>query len=121
MGRRAIVRCMCSHAKSRHRQQYGEPHTGKCSECGCESLRLKKCGTCGSTVPEDCAAADCPESFIALGDFCGCCGAVEVGQTRMWCSECERHLGAHGAPWDRTFYAVHGRECPVTLREMGAN
>ena len=36
--------CKCSHAKSRHRQQYGEPFTGACRDCNCpaESNRAKE-------------------------------------------------------------------------------
>ncbi|GEM_PF-4052883 len=29
----------CVHAKTRHRQQYGEPHSGACRDCPCQKYR----------------------------------------------------------------------------------
>jgi hypothetical protein len=30
-----VTTCTCTHARTRHRQQYGEPHTGPCRLCDC--------------------------------------------------------------------------------------
>jgi len=56
--------------------------------------------------------------MLPKGDFCGCCGRPAVGD---WCLECRAHLlSALGrAPWDRTYYAQHGTDCPFTEKPIG--
>lgn len=34
-------KCSCGHTWTRHRQQYGEPHTGPCRAPGCICLRYQ--------------------------------------------------------------------------------
>lgn len=33
------VDCECTHAKTRHRQEFGDPHSGSCKDCGCQRMR----------------------------------------------------------------------------------
>lgn len=51
--------------------------------------------------------------------FCGCCGRAVRGsyldserEPGDWCSQCITHLGKKGAPWERTYFALHGADCP---------
>jgi hypothetical protein len=55
---------------------------------------------------------------MSRSDYCGCCGREiensSVGEP--WCRDCRDHalppaLGR--APWDRTYYAQHGMDCPL--------
>lgn len=48
--------------------------------------------------------------------LCGCCGREWTGD---WCDKCRPHIPkAFGAPpWDRTYFAQHGRDCPFQIRE----
>ena len=42
---------------------------------------------------------------------CGCCGAP-ITNTE-WCLCCTQHVGpAHLPPWERTWFAQYGTECP---------
>ena len=50
-------------------------------------------------------------------DYCGCCGVELVGGD-MWCVHCRSHVLVYGAPWDRTYFAQYGKECPHALAVM---
>ncbi len=50
--------------------------------------------------------------------FCGCCGremscSIQDGVAE-WCFDCYQHIRRYGGgpPWDRTYFAIHGKECP---------
>jgi len=52
--------------------------------------------------------------------YCGCCGR-EMRQKfhdnigGVWCCDCFRHIQTDGgAPWARTYFAQHGRDCPYS-------
>jgi hypothetical protein len=50
-------------------------------------------------------------------DYCGCCGQpAGAGGDALWCEPCRDHVGAVGHPWDRTFFALTGAECPFQVR-----
>lgn len=58
--------------------------------------------------------------------FCGCCGRDILDATTpateggMWCPECAGHVlpggtaifGCGPHPWDRTWFAQYGTDCP---------
>lgn len=45
-------------------------------------------------------------------NYCGCCGR-EMPAWREWCADCEPHvLTGSLPPWEKTYYARYGRECP---------
>lgn len=56
--------------------------------------------------------------------YCGCCGQRLEGarsEESMWCEPCEVHLappfwpeGQRREPWDRTWYAQHKEDCPLS-------
>lgn len=49
-----------------------------------------------------------------LDDFCGCCGR-ECYAGEEWCRACAEHVLPCGLPpWDRTWFAQYGVECPFT-------
>jgi hypothetical protein len=46
-------------------------------------------------------------------DHCGCCGRPISNQE--WCTDCAKHLLPYQRglpPWDRTYFAQHGKDCP---------
>lgn len=49
---------------------------------------------------------------------CGCCGRP-IGQFiegDPWCEDCLPHLADYRIgipPWDRTYFAQHGTDCPL--------
>ena len=45
------------------------------------------------------------------GNDCGCCGREALNGS-LWCVACIEHVGSLGAPWDRTYFALHGHDCP---------
>lgn len=62
-----------------------------------------------------------------LFSFCGCCGRQMSGLDReadqfndFWCSDCAKHVGESGPPWDRAYSAIHlGKECPYSVTLLG--
>lgn len=53
-------------------------------------------------------------------DYCGCCGRIVDVQVSSlndpWCSQCTKHVLQNGAaPWDRTYLAQHGVDCPYQV------
>jgi hypothetical protein len=57
---------------------------------------------------------------MAEWDYCGCCGRECKGE---WCADCKAHLrqltlrpglgcALDNAPWERTYYAQFGEDCP---------
>lgn len=55
-------------------------------------------------------------------DYCGCCGAdigPESGNLEPWCSGCRKHVGTTGQAYMRTYFALHGVECPLQVAEEG--
>ena len=45
-------------------------------------------------------------------DYCGCCGN-EIEGRGEWCKDCLTHIvDTYRAPWDNTYYAQYGEECP---------
>jgi len=50
------------------------------------------------------------------GDYCGCCGREVFDSASLfaWCAQCLSHLAqpASNPPWERTYYAQHGKDCP---------
>lgn len=48
-------------------------------------------------------------------DCCGCCGR-EIGETQIWCADCDRHIAKHGELWDRTYWAQYGKACPFQTK-----
>lgn len=44
--------------------------------------------------------------------YCGCCGRENTGPDESWCPDCVPHVNAAGAPWERTYLARTGHECP---------
>jgi len=47
---------------------------------------------------------------------CGCCGR-DCPDDKIWCAECELHVGTEGTPVDRTYFALHGIDCPYAVEE----
>ena len=54
-------------------------------------------------------------------NYCGCCGRqiLIVEDEEDWCGYCRKHVRAqllygHIAPWERTYLAQFGQECPFT-------
>ncbi len=47
-------------------------------------------------------------------DYCGCCGQHETLPGGYWCDRCHAHvIHENYVPvWDRTYFALHGRDCP---------
>lgn len=46
--------------------------------------------------------------------YCGCCGTATINGN--WCKRCSDHvLKLGGAPWDRTWLAQTGRDCPYQV------
>ena len=51
---------------------------------------------------------------VSTREYCGCCGrAVDRGYD--FCDECQAHLlnAQDRRPWDRTYFAQHGKPCPL--------
>jgi len=46
---------------------------------------------------------------------CGCCGQ-DCPEGRTWCLACEPHVGVRGALCERTYYALHGVDCPFAAK-----
>lgn len=54
--------------------------------------------------------------------FCGCCGRsyYNPSDDYEWCGNCAGHVDESKAfPWDRTFRAVTGKDCPYQVNENG--
>ena len=54
-------------------------------------------------------------------DHCGCCGRETFGPTLRWydgwCVDCEGHvLRDSRPPWDRTYAAQFGKDCPFQVK-----
>lgn len=45
--------------------------------------------------------------------FCGCCGRDTRTADYNFCADCLTHCLNRGLPWDRTYYAQHGTNCPL--------
>jgi hypothetical protein len=52
-----------------------------------------------------------------LPDYCGCCGRESSNSeiANPWCRDCRDHVLVHGAPWERTYFAQHGADCPFQI------
>ncbi|WP_447978106.1 hypothetical protein [Candidatus Nitrospira bockiana] len=46
-------------------------------------------------------------------NYCPCCSR-EIARRREVCRACEGHLAPDDGrpPWERTYFAVHGKDCP---------
>ena len=59
---------------------------------------------------------------MSNGNFCGCCGrSIPYGE---WCLKCSQHLlpeKSHLPPWERTYFAQHGKDCPFQDEEGASN
>jgi len=50
---------------------------------------------------------------VTTPDYCGCCGREYTNGDSHFCLDCIGHVSnTRHAPWDRTYYAIHGSECP---------
>lgn len=49
-----------------------------------------------------------------LLDYCGCCGR-RCPSCEEWCDDCKLHLLPSGPPWERTYFAQHGKPCPLSV------
>jgi hypothetical protein len=57
-------------------------------------------------------------SALVDASFCGCCGnAAEGDDLIIWCVRCQGHVTDRGQPWDRTWFAQHGTDCPYVVNE----
>jgi hypothetical protein len=63
-------------------------------------------------VPLECECGD-PRRHHG---HCGCCGEP-TDQTAEWCTGCAEHVLKAGYPWDRTWFAQYGVDCPLTSKE----
>ena len=51
------------------------------------------------------------------GDYCGCCGLEPVTADDYFCPRCLAHVEqSTRAPWDRTYFARRGKDCPRRKR-----
>lgn len=51
-------------------------------------------------------------------DYCGCCGNENDGGYDF-CERCMDHVGRFsGAPWMRTYFALHGVDCPFQVERV---
>ena len=70
-----------------------------------------------ATVPPEVAQAIVARSKqVRQHCYCGCCGREIGAGTRTdpeWCADCKPHLrcGPLFAPWQRTYFAQHGKDC----------
>ena len=47
--------------------------------------------------------------------FCGCCGRG-LPTVGIWCEDCLQHVVASNRPpWERTYFAQHGVDCPHVM------
>lgn len=56
-----------------------------------------------------------PDLLPPAGSWCGCCGRP-CDETVLWCLDCAAHVGRRGQPHERTWFAMHGEDCPFTER-----
>lgn len=54
------------------------------------------------------------EIYDHVNNACGCCGRALDDEDADWCKDCQRHVlpQSSGPPWDQTYLAQFGRECP---------
>lgn len=54
-------------------------------------------------------------------NFCGCCGRSHKSGDIHWCKDCLAHVrpARYGAPWERTYFAQHGKDCPSSVVKRG--
>lgn len=55
------------------------------------------------------------EPLLPFG--CGCCGQ-DCPEGRTWCLACEPHVGITGPLCARTYYSLHGVDCPFAVRPI---
>lgn len=48
---------------------------------------------------------------------CGCCGQ-DCPDGRTWCLACAPHVGTTGRLEERTYYALHGVDCPYAAKPI---
>jgi len=48
---------------------------------------------------------------------CGCCGQ-DCPEGDTWCLACRPHVGTTGPLCERTYYALHGVDCPYAARPI---
>ncbi len=48
--------------------------------------------------------------------FCGCCGN-ECPEADLWCRRCDEHVIDARHPWEATYFAVHGIDCPYAVTD----
>jgi len=51
--------------------------------------------------------------------YCGCCGRRSgegSDPTFFWCAKCRKHVLDYGPPWEKTYYAQRGKDCPFSQK-----
>ena len=85
------------------------------------TLSCDQCGAVGPIADQHPDHGDlCGPCAVRQGQrdcYCGCCGREIGAGTRTdpeWCADCKPHLrrGPLFAPWQRTYFAQHGKDCP---------